>query len=165
MPVITRTQQLGDEANNDLAYDAMRNLIQMLFRKEIVKPITTFRISDDAQSHIARVLEYIHLTNIQEDKEMSIVLMDSLDENIQKEMAMEFGYAQNKENFQWLKEKFLAKFEKTKGHVSKLTRLFQMEQHADEKTSTFASRIKVQAFDEISFFEETVKKGYLVAAP
>ena len=56
----------GDAASNE---DVIKNLLQMIFRKEIVKQPEMYSREDDARIHINRIEDYLRLTTVSKDEE------------------------------------------------------------------------------------------------
>ena len=79
-------------------------MCSQLFRKELVKPPSTFTREDDILIHLKKIYEYLRVTDIKNDSDKVpvravYVLMESLQENFQKELRMMSDFQANQNDF------------------------------------------------------------------
>ena len=162
----TQSQQSGDKCKGDSYYSsAIKNILTMIFRKEIVKPVDRFSSSSSEANHIAQLLKnYFKLTTITDDAEKLSICLDSLDDNIRKEFSMEENFSENKHDFDWVEATFLDKFVSNKGKTEKLFNIFKIKQRPNESIDSFVSALKVYAYDEIGDLSSDEKETHLSQA-
>ena len=84
--------------------DALRYLSSQLFRKELVKPPPTFTREDDIQIHMKKIDEYVRVTDVKSDSDKVYVLVESLQDDLLKELKMMKDFQAMKDDFKLVRD-------------------------------------------------------------
>ena len=125
--------------------DSLQFLCTQLFRKELIKPPSCYVQGNDVNVHLRRIEDYIKFTGITSDEDKVYVLLESLHDDLQKEVRMARDF-QN-DNFSYVCELITQLYHKKTSPVTPLLRLLQLTQKKDQTVEDFAREIRIRAFD------------------
>ena len=133
----------GDEDNG------VRHLCRQLFRKELFKPPETFSREDDINSHVKKIEEYLRVTEITSDSDKVYVLVESLQQDLQKELKMTSDFQAKRKDYQFVKKRVLKLFKRKVAPITPFIRLLKTIQLRQQSVEDFARNIRVRAHDLI----------------
>lgn len=140
------------------------NLLTKIFRKEIVRNPSRFNYGDDISKHINEIDDYILLTTITENSEKVTILLDSLDDDVKKEVMMTFQFHENRNDYIWIKNLLTTKFNKKISQATPLINILSVRQDDSESTEDFIRRLRIKAFDNLSRLDSIRKESLMLKA-
>lgn len=155
----------GDEdSQNDEQVKVLSNLLNKIFRQQIIRPPPTFEEGDkDIKAHICQVEEYLILANIFSEREKVSILLNSLNEDTRSEILMQHNYEHNKNSFDWIKDKLIDLYQPKTSEASLLLKLFSIQQ-GNDSTIEFARRIRIKAYKLIGHLDTDEREKYMLEA-
>ena len=146
-------QQRGDHASNV----ANINILEW-----ITKP-RTFSKGQNLPFHIKAVKRF--LINIKAPEEYhQAILVNSLDEECQLELFAHPEYKEENTNFEELCALITKVFDTKTAGFSKLVRLLDIKQEANESLSQFLARLRIEAYKMFGDGDKEQKERYIISA-
>ncbi len=142
--------------------DALKHLCHQLFRKELIKPPPTFTREDDIQVHLKKIEEFFRVTNITKDMDKVYVLIESLKEDLQKELKMMSDFQTKQNDYQFIKETVSKIFKRKVAPITPFLQLLKTTQARHQTVEEFARDIRVKAFDLIYNLSEAEREKYML---
>jgi len=127
--------------------DPVQFLCTQLFRKELIKPPSTYVQGSDVLVHLQKVEEFIKFTGITSEEEKVYILLESLHEDLQKEMRMTRDFQDNKDNFSFVSHLMTRLYHSKTATITPFVRLLKLTQKTDQSVEEFAREIRIRAFD------------------
>lgn len=142
--------------------DALKHLCQQLFRKELIRPPPTFTREDDIQIHLKKIEEFYRVTNITNDEDKVYVLIESLKEDLQKELKMMSDFQTKQNDYKFVKDTVSKIFKRKAAPITPFLRLLKTTQTRQQSVEDFARDIRIKAFDLIYNLPETDREKYML---
>lgn len=151
----------GDE-DGDQRPDAVKFLCAQLFRKELIKPPSIYVEGNDIKIHLRKVEEYIQFTGISSEEEKVYILLESLHDELQKEVRMSRDFQANKNDFSFVNGLVSQLYHTKKAPISAFLQLLQLTQKKGQSVVEFAREIRIRAFDCIYDLTPDEREKYML---